>query len=395
MPWKETCPMEERVAFVTAVNESGESFAELCRRFGISRKTGYKWMERYEKEGAPGLERRAPIAHHCPHQTSAEMVEAVLAVRKEHSTWGPKKVRAWLEDPGGWGRLPAHSTIAQILSEHGLVRPRRRRLRTPPGAVRLVPGVEPNELWCVDFKGHFALGDKTRCYPLTITDHASRYLIACVGMACTKEPLVRARFEQTFREFGLPDRIRSDNGVPFASVGVAGLSALSVWWIKLGIVPERIEPGHPEQNGRHERMHKTLNLDAVQPPQGTLGEQQRVFDRFRHEYNDQRPHEALAMKTPRSRYAISRRVLPERPRSPAYADGTMVRIVDDHGCIRHRADKVLLTRLLIAEPVSLVPHAEECWRLFFGPVLLGELHYRNKKLRLERVVDANEGSAQG
>jgi transposase InsO family protein len=378
--------MDEKMKFIVAVNESDESVAQLCRRFGISRKTGYKWIDRYETYGPAGLEDRAPIPYRCPHQTPIVVVDAVLDVRRAHPTWGPKKVRAWLEAKGSYESLPAVSTIAQLLGSHGLIRPRRRRIRTPPGVTPLVAGGEPNELWCVDFKGQFTLGDKTRCYPLTITDHVSRYLLRCEGLTSTKEAPARAQFERTFREFGLPDRIRSDNGVPFASVGVGGLSALSVWWIQLGITPERIEPGHPEQNGRHERMHKTLKLETAISPQHALADQQRAFDRFRHEYNDERPHEALAMKTPASRYAVSRRVMPDRPRAPEYPEGTIVRIVDDAGRLKHRGGNVMLTRLLAHQPVGLRECGEDRWRAYYGPVVLGEVQWRNQQLRLDRVT---------
>lgn len=389
MTWKETCPMDEKMKFIVAVNESDESIAQLCRRFGISRKTGYKWIDRYETDGPAGLEDRAPIPYRCPHQTPIEVVDALLDVRRLHPTWGPKKVRAWLEAKGSHGSLPAVSTIAQLFTSYGLIRPRRRRIRTPPGAMPLVPGGEPNELWCVDFKGQFTLGDKTRCYPLTITDHVSRYLLRCEGLTSTKEASARVQFERTFREFGLPDRIRSDNGVPFASTGVGGLSTLSVWWIQLGITPERIEPGHPEQNGRHERMHKTLKLETAIEPEDTLPDQQRAFDRFRHEYNDERPHEALAMKTPASRYAVSRRVMPERLRAPEYPEEMLVRVVDEAGRLNHCGSKVMLTRLLAHQPVGLHECGEDRWRVHYGPVVLGELQWRNKQLRLERVTTSS------
>jgi putative transposase len=234
--------------------------------------------------------------------------------------------------------------------------------------------------------GHFALGDKTRCHPLTLSDHVARYLLKCEALTQPTDEQVRPHFERAFREFGLPDRMRSDNGPPFATNTFGGLSALSVWWIKLGIVPERIEPGQPQQNGRHERLHKTLKQDTAMPPAETFPEQQRCFDRFRHVYNDIRPHEALSQKTPASRYYASRRPMPSSPRSPDYPDTMKVRRVDGAGRFKFRgADTVMLTRLLANEPIGLEPIDEETWQIFYGPLPLAELRLRGKDVRLQRL----------
>src|SRR5262245_42662527 len=254
--------MDERLLFINMVNESDETFAALCERFGISRKTGYKWVARYEALGPAGLAERRPIAHTFPHRMPDDVLDKVIELRKEHPKWGPKKLRARL---GALGvpMVPAASTIGDALKKHGLIRPRRRRVHPPMYPLPLVPTAHPNDTWCTDFKGHFALGDKTRCHPLTISDQVTRYLLKCEGVTNPDTRTVRPHFERAFREFGLPTRIRSDNGAPFASLGAGGLSELSVWWIQLGIVPERIEPGHPEQNGRHERMHRTLKDEVT------------------------------------------------------------------------------------------------------------------------------------
>lgn len=384
MPWKETCAVDERLRFIAAVNESDESFSELCRQFGISRKTGYKWCKRYEQFGPAGLEDRAPIPRACPHATPPEMLDLILELRKERPTWGPKKLRARLQTLGYEG-VPAASTIGDILKKHGLIRPRRRRVYPPLVPSPIQPPEQPNDTWCVDFKGHFALGDGSRCHPLTVTDEVSRYLLKCEGLAKADEASVQPHFDRAFREFGLPRRIRSDNGPPFATAGIGGLSKLSVHWIKLGIHPERIEPGKPEQNGRHERMHKTLKEEATQPPAATLAEQQRRFDRFRHIFNDERPHEALGQKPPASVYTPSPRPMPREPKSPEYPDTMTVRKLDASGRLQFGGDNTLVTRLLANEPVGLLPIDDGVWELYYGPVLLAQVTLKSKELRLQKV----------
>ena len=383
LPWREICPMDERMRFITLVNESEETFAELCERFSISRKTGYKWVKRYEERGVVGLEERGSAAHSCPHRTAGDVLDRIIELRKEHPKWGPKKLRARLVTLG-IEAVPAASTIGDALKKHGLIRPRRRRVHPPMHPQPIVATEHPNDTWCVDFKGHFALGDRMRCHPLTITDHTTRYLLKCEGLSKADELGVRPHFERGFREFGLPTRMRSDNGPPFATLGIGGLSALSVWWIQLGITPERIEPGHPEQNGRHERMHRTLKDEVASPPAASMSEQQRAFDRFRRVYNTERPHEALDMKTPDSRYTPSRRAMPEKPRSPEYDDTKKVRKLDDQGRLQIGATKTLVSRLLAREPVGLEQLDEDRWKLYYGPVLLAEITCKNKEVRFEK-----------
>jgi transposase InsO family protein len=376
--------VDECVRFITEVNDSQESFAALCRRFGISRKTGYKWCDRYERLGPSGLEHRRPIAEHCPHKTADELVALIVDLRKDHPSWGPKKLKALLEARGTTG-VPAASTIGDILKRHGLVRPRRRRVYPPRMQPQpLAAAVLPNDTWCTDFKGHFALGDKTRCHPLTLTDQVSRYLLKCEAVPRPDDENVRPHFERAFREFGLPLRMRSDNGPPFATTGIGGLSALSVWWIKLGIVPERIEPGQPQQNGRHERMHKTLKEQVAKPPSAEARAQQLALDRFRAEYNDVRPHEALGQQTPASQYTPSRRVMPAVPSSPEYPETMTVRRVAPNGTLSWKGQDVRISDLLRGEPVGLEPLDEDRWRLYYGPVVLAELTARGKELRLDK-----------
>lgn len=381
MPWKETCPMDQRLQFIAALRDSDDSFAELCRRFGISRKTGYKWAGRYDELGPAGLVDEPRTSQRHPHATAVTLVAAIVLARKEHPTWGPKKLRAWLAERQPDVTWPAPSTVGDMLKRHGLIRPRRHRARVPPAPGPLDPCLRPNDVWCADFKGHFALGDGTRCHPLTITDGCSRYLVRCEALSSPTGAPVQQRFEQAFREFGLPRKLRTDNGPPFASMSVGGLSALSIWWIKLGIEPERIEPGQPQQNGRHERMHRTLKDEATKPAETTLSEQQCTFDRFRREYNEERPHEALGQIPPARCYDISTRRYPIALRSPGYED-MEVRYVNLDGAIKWRGDIVRVTRLLAGEPVGLRQVDNTRWQAFYGPVALGVLDERDDEPRL-------------
>ncbi len=382
MPWKETCAMKEKLKFIHALNQGEQSFAQLCRQFEISRKTGYKWVARYEEAGEPGLIDKAPVARSCPHAREAEVVDAVVELRKEHPTWGPKKLLGYLERQRPEVDWPASSTIGDWLKKYGQIRPRRRRVRAPRQEGAPGRGQEPNQVWCVDFKGWLKLGDGVLLYPLTITDEASRSLLMCQGLLETDGGVVRRWFERAFREFGLPDQIKSDNGPPFATVAPGGLSELSVWWIKLQIVPVRIEPAQPQQNGRHERMHRTLGAEAADPPRENRMEQQRAFDQFRREYNELRPHEALGQTPPAEHYRVSRRSYPRELVPPEYPD--MEVRWTNNGQITWRGRKVVMGPRLSKEPVGLRQIGESQWEVFYGPVWLGMLDERDKELRLKR-----------
>lgn len=384
MPWEETCSMNERIRLIALWNEGKMSVSELGRAFGISRKTVYKWVARYAEHGASGLEDRTTVAHHHPHATAEALVSALVELRKERPTWGPKKLRARLAELGT--APPAASTIGELLKKHGLIRPRRRRVYPPRMPGELAQTTQPNDTWCADFKGHFALGDKSRCHPLTITDQVSRYLLKCESVERPDTAHAKVHFERAFREYGLPLRIRSDNGPPFATAGIGGLSELSVWWMKLGIQPERIEPGHPEQNGRHERMHRTLGEETARPPRHNAIEQQLVFDCFRGDYNNVRPHEALGQTPPSSHYTASTRSMPEVLKSPEYPEGVKVRRLDEQGRMKLQGskNKTTISRLLKNEPVGLLER-EDGFQLFYGNVLLANLSLRNKDVRIERV----------
>jgi transposase InsO family protein len=307
LPWKEQTPVDERKHFIDAYRRADDSVAGLARRFGISRKTAYKWIHRFT-EGLD-LEDRSRRPWSNARAIAPAVVDALVAARKARPRWGAKKVRAVLAEANPGHELPSASAIAAIFKRHGLVRPKRRRRRTPRSTTPFGQVAAPNDLWCIDFKGDFDVGGR-RCYPLTVTDAHSRYLIACVALRSTDERAVRRVLEQVFFEFGLPRAIRSDNGAPFASRGLGGFSKLSVWWLRLGIRHERIQPGKPQQNGRHERMHLTLKQATAMPPASTFAAQQRAFDLFRADFNDVRPHEALGLKPPARVYQPSSRPLP-------------------------------------------------------------------------------------
>lgn len=298
MPWKEKTRMQERLLFITR-HDQGESITDLCREFGVSRKTAYKFLNRYRSSGTSGLEdlRRRPYTN--PNQTKQMMVDLIIDLKRETPYWGSAKIKEILSRRYPNIPIPARSTIHLILDRQGLIQKRRQRrmfLKAKP--TDLQPSNGSNDLWCIDFKGQFRMGDRQYCYPLTVTDQHSRFLLACEAMLSTKaEPLFDI-FEEVFQEYGLPNRIRSDNGSPFASTGLLGLTRLSVWFLRNGISLERIEPGKPQQNGRHERMHRTLKQCTTRPAENNLLKQQERFDRFKLEFNCERPHEALQMKTP-------------------------------------------------------------------------------------------------
>ena len=356
--------MEERTRFVMEYERGLHPMAELCRIYAVSRQTGYTWWKRYGEAGLEGLGdlERAPRRH--PNQTPEGVEEAVLELRQAHMKWGPRKLKAVLERDGR--QWPAASTMGAMVARAGLVIPRRLRRRVPPYSQPLAAATEPNRVWCADFKGWFRTRDGERIDPLTVTDAHSRYLLRCQAVDKTDTARAQAIFEAAFREYGMPEAIRSDNGTPFASRAVAGLSRLSVGWMKLGIRPERIRAGHPEQNGRHERMHRTLKEETASPPAANRRAQQRAFDRFRREYNQQRPHEALGMQTPASRYTPSPRAYPERVAEPEYDISIEVRRVQHRGEFSWKHQDVFLSETLIGERVGLEALDERYWCVYFA-----------------------------
>jgi len=365
MPWKESGVVEERTRFAVEY-ESGEyTMAELCRHYGISRKTGYKIVARWEGCGGGGLKdlSRAPKRH--PNQTTVPIEDAVLAVRRAHMRWGPRKLHRWLKERYPRQSWPAPSTIGELLKRAGLVVDRKIRARTPPYTQPFASADQPNKVWCADFKGWFRTLDGERIDPLTMTDAHSRYLLRCQAVDKTNTEAVRAISEAAFREYGLPQVIRTDNGPPFASRAVAGLSQLSAYWMKLGIVPERIQPGHPEQNGRHERMHRTMHAETASPPAADKRRQQAVFDSFRSEYNQERPHEALSQRTPAALYTASPLCYPDRVPEPQYDSGLLVRRVSPHGQFFWKSKDIFLSKVLAGERIALERIDERYWCVHF------------------------------
>ena len=378
MPWLERCAMDERLRFVAEWLSGEASKTELCEAYGVSRRVGYKWLTRYRAEGVSGLADRshAPLLH--GRSTPADLVEKIVDLRRNRPTWGPRKLVAKLEQlhPGlAW---PSHSTVHAILKRQGLVQARRLRRRAPPRLGELVTPERPNQVWAVDHKGWIRLGDGQRCEPLTLADTYSRFLLAVSAGASTQEAQARPVMERAFKAYGLPEVIRSDNGPPFASTGVTGLTALSVWWIKLGVRPERITPGRPQENGRLERFHLTL-LEAMRPPAATRAAQARRFEAFRRDYNHQRPHQALKQVPPADFYIPSPRPMPKRPPEPDYGNGMITRKVRSNGEIKFVGGLVHISSALAGEGVA-IEQIEQGWRVWFYKQPIGLLDHRGQKL---------------
>jgi putative transposase len=382
--------MDERVQFIADFLTSAFTMRDLCTRYNVSRPTGYKWVARYHADGPSGLRDRSRRPQASPHETPRELLDAVVALRRRHPDWGARKLidRLRLQTPDRpW---PAASTAGVWLQRAGLVT-RRRRRPTPGVAVqRLTDMRTPNAVWTIDFKGHFRTHDGVWCYPLTLMDGCSRYLLACQALAHPRSAPTRAVLERAFREYGLPERMRSDNGPPFASpCALARLSPLAVWWIKLGILPERIHPGRPADNGRHERMHRTLKRATARPPAGSLRAQQRRFNRFRQEYNDERPHEALGAIPPTMLYAPSARPWPTEIPPIHYPSHFDERHVTSGGTMKWRNRRVPVSSVLVGEDVGLEELADGEWGIYFGPVRLGT--YDERLGRIRPVSHALEG----
>lgn len=376
MPWRETLLMDQRVQFIADYQRDVFDLAGLARRYGISRKTAYKWLDRYETGGPAGLADRSRRPRQSPHAIGPAVVTALLDVRRHHPTWGAKKLLKVVATRHPSWTLPARSTVCDLLDRAGLVTARRRRHVPPHPGHPLVPMTTPNGTWTADFKGQFKTRDGLYCYPLTIVDGCSRYLLACQGLLSTAIATAKPVFLRLFQEYGLPQIIRTDNGVPFATTALGRLSTLSVWWIRLGILPELIAPASPQQNGRHERMHRTLKAEATRPPSGNLQAQQTRFNRFRHEYNDERPHEALDQETPASCYVPSARHLPARLAPLEYPGHFERRLVSRNSGIRWNRNWVCVTHTLAGEYVGLEEVGDGLWDVYFGPLKLGRMDER-------------------
>jgi putative transposase len=384
MGWMETCALDERMRFMMTVAGREESFAAVCRQFGVSRKTGYKWVERYQDSGVAGLLDRSRAPLHHPQAMARAIVEHCLTVRRAHPTWGPVKVRAWLARRWPRTQWPAASSIGDLFDREGLTVKRRLRRRSPPSSAPFLHCAAANDVWCMDFKGWFLTGDGTHCEPLTLSDAHSRYLLRCQALARTDTAHVWPVLEAAFREFGLPLRLRSDNGAPFASHGAGGLSQLAVKVIKAGVVPERIAPGKPQQNGRLERLHLTLLQDTAKPPARSLREQLARLRRFQHLYNQERPHAALGNDTPAEHYAASPRRFDGVLRDPDYGCDTTVRRVRTNGEIKWQGHTIYISTALIGQPVGLVEDADGDWAVCYGPIALGVIAHGSDRLRKEK-----------
>jgi transposase InsO family protein len=370
----------ERARFIALHAEGLYAMSELCTRFGISRKTGYKWLARYAAEGLDGLIAHSRAPHACPHQTSAPAEAALVQARKAHPHWGPKKLVVYLARTQPDLELPAPSTAGEILQRAGLVTRRtRRRPSQHPGGVTL-QAETPNAVWMADFKGEFLTGDGQWCWPLTATDAHSRFLLCCQGLASKHLAETQAVFRRLFVEYGLPQAIRTDNGTPFVSHAIGGLSRLNIWWLKLGIQHQRIRPGCPQENGRHERMHRTLKAETTRPPARDRASQQVLFDQFSSIFNYERPHEALGQQTPSTLYTPALRVFPATLPTPEYGGHFQVRRVDASGCMSFRGNKLFISEALVGEDVGLEEVDEGIWSVHFYTVLLGRWRVGQRQL---------------
>jgi transposase InsO family protein len=381
MPWQETRPVDQRLQFVADHQRALYDMTTLCARYGVSRKTGYKWLARYAAAGPVALHDRSHAPQHCPHAIEPALAALLVAARRAHPTWGPAKLVQYLAPRHPRvARWPAVSTVADLLKRHGLVpRRRRRRAIVHPGPVSICT-TAPNDLWTADFNGQFRTRDGVYCYPLTIADQHTRSLLACHGLPSVRTVGARPIFERVFREFGLPRAIRTDNGVPFANTGLHGLTQLSVWWLRLGIQHQRIRPASPQENGAHERMHRTLKAETTRPPAADLVRQQRAFTAFRQLYNTERPHAALAGATPGACYTVSPRPYPAQLPPLAYPGHFLVKRVTNAGTIRFKDRLLFLANALKQHHVGLEETADAVWSLYLGPVLIGRLDERTMKV---------------
>jgi putative transposase len=374
MPWNENTRMDERLAFVEAYLTGVYTMTELCLSAGVSRPTGYLWVERYQRNGEAGLYDRSHAVSHCPHRTPGQIIDRLIELRQEHPFWGPRKLVAVARRRWPQVAWPGRSTVALILKREGLsakCRPRRRRIERAGSTARTPP--HPNDLWTFDFKGEFRTGDRHYCYPLTTTDLASRDLLQCVALPSTAAAPVRRHTDDLMRELGLPDAIHSDGGAPFAGPGIGRLTQLALHWLKLGIRLERSRPASPQDNASHERMHRTLKQETTRPPAATLAEQQRVFDRFRHQFNHDRPHEALGDRTPADLYRPSSKPFPARLKEVTYPGHFELRRITHVGALRWRSERIFLSSVLARHTVGMEEIDDGVWSVYFAKHLLARL----------------------
>jgi transposase InsO family protein len=381
MPWQEVTPVEQRLDFIHDYETGLFTMTELAAQYGISRKTGYKWVERYAEAGVPGLQDRSRRPHTSPQATAPALVAALIAVRRRHPRWGAKKLLAVAARRDPHATWPSRSTVCDLLTAQGVVVARRRAQRSDHApAPPLTAITRANQVWTTDFKGEFRTGDGRYCHPLTLRDGFSRFVLRCDALLDRGYVASRRRFERAFQEYGLPDRIRSDNGGPFASPGLGRLSRLSIWWLRLAIIPERIAPGHPEQNGSHEQFHSVLKADTTRPPARDARAQQRRFARFCLEYNEERPHEALHDQPPASCYVASARSLPRRLSPVEYPGHFDVRRVSSNGCVSWRNAPLFIATALEGEDIAFEEVGDGLWTIHFAMVALARYDERQRTI---------------
>lgn len=385
MSWNETCTMKERIKFILSYEADLVSFSDLCKDFQVSRKTGYKWLKRYDTEGFKGLQNQSRAPLHHANQISEKIESMILEAKRKHPHWGPKKLINWLGQEYSHLEWPATSTAGDLLKRHGLVKARKRRIRTPPYTQPFELCEDPNDVWSIDYKGNFTLGNGQGCYPLTLTDNCSRYLLACEAFPAISGLDVKRTLIRVFKEHGLPKAIKSDNGSPFSTRGLAGLSRLAVWWIKLGIVPERIKPGCPQENGRHERMHLTMKQEVITPPKETMLLQQSALDDFRNEFNHQRPHEGIDNKRPAWLFAQSPRAYPEQIKPIEYDSSITTRKIRTNGTMKWNGREVFVSETLIGERIGLIQVNDIEWEIQFSQLSVGIFNEKSLKVKALNV----------
>ena len=372
--------MGERAVFIRAWEADVFTMKELCEHFGVSRKTGYKWVNRYREGDPESLADRSRAPQTCPHKTAPEVETVIVRMRRKHKRWGPKKIIDELQRTQPERTWPAVSTAGAILKRAGLVKKRKRRRRWRHPGHPPLKADRPNELMTVDFKGEFRLGDRSVCYPLTIQDRFSRYVMACKGLPSPRLDDVRVTMEGLFREVGLPERIRTDNGEPFASHGISGLTRLNVWWMRLGIRHERIDKACPYQNGAHERMHQELKAETTRPPAHSLSGQQILFDDFVREYNENRPHEGIGQQRPSDLWIPSPRPYPELLKDPDYPGYFEVRRVRSGGEMKFKSRMQFVSQALAGQLIGLEPIQDGVWSVIFCRTLLGRFDERTQRI---------------
>ena len=380
MPWKVINQMDLKIKLINDWNLGYFSITDLSQKYGVSRPTVYKWLRRYEQFGIEGLKEQSRAPKRRPLRISEEILNLVIQEKLKNRKRGPRKIRAQLKRKYPKRKFPAVSTMAYWLKKQGLVEQRKKRLHVPPYTEPFAECHAPNDTWSIDYKGQFFMKDGHVCYPLTLSDNFSRFIFACQALEGPRYDPTRRCLESVFREYGLPRAIRSDNGIPFAGRCIGALSRLMIWWILLGIIPERIAKGCPQENGRHERMHRTLKSDALDPVAGNLKEQQKAFDLYRHDYNNDRPHESLNDQTPSDYYEKSNRSYVEHPHLPDYGHEYLVRHVHHSGEIKFMSRMFYLTELLAGMPVGLKEIEDGLLQLQFSFYALGSIDLRKNKI---------------